>query len=440
MRSVKLLISLSLILFALVIYAHNSNDKDLVERISTISFALLIVLSACYVLDFLAALRQPKVRLSRLKLRSCAVNHWLKMNVDFEHQFTKSTSITIFDMVIGRVELSDMPRQVELVPQRDSRAIYKIKPLDRGDLVIDGCHVRVPSPMGLWNTQYLSEEKTIIKVYPDFTAVTAYTILATDNHTSQLGIKKKPRRGEGMEFMQLREYRRGDSMRQVDWKATSRRQKLISKEYQDERDQQIVLLIDSGRRMRALDGDLNHFDHSLNAALLLSYIALRQGDSVGVMTFGGEDRWIAPVKGAASMKVILNSLYDVHSTNHASDYVAAAESLANIQKKRSLVILMTNSRDEDVDELSTAATLLQRRHLVLLANIREVIIDKILKDRVYNLDSALSYISAGQFLELRKEMHSRVASRGIYTLDCLAKELAVRVSNSYLEIKRTGVL
>ena len=93
---------------------------------------------------------------------------------------------------------------------------------------------------------------------------------------------QRRRRGEGLEFHQLREYREGDSQRQIDWKATSRSGQLISREYQDERDQQIMLLIDCGRRMRAQDDELSHFDHVLNAALLLAYVGLRQGDAVGL--------------------------------------------------------------------------------------------------------------------------------------------------------------
>src|SRR5690606_26842305 len=180
--------------------------------------------------------------------------------------------------------------------------------------------------------RYRSGDTSAVKVYPDFMAIAAYTILATDNHTSQMGIKKKPRRGTGLEFQQLREYRRGDSLRQLDWKATARRQQLISREYQDERDQQIVLLIDSGRRMRTRDDELSHFDHALNAVLLVSYIALRQGDSVSVMSFGENHRWLPPQKGAGQIKNLLNGMYDLQAENCAPDYTKAAEKLAVLQQ------------------------------------------------------------------------------------------------------------
>src|SRR5690606_13343713 len=281
-----------------------------------------------------------------------------------------------FDGIPATVEQSDLPLTLQLFPGKISRISYDLRPLERGPLTIESCYAQITSPFGFWQIRYRSGDSSAVKVYPDFMAIAAYTILATDNHTSQMGIKKKPRRGSGLEFQQLREYRVGDSLRQLDWKATARRQKLIAREYQDERDQQIVLLVDSGRRMRAKDDELSHFDHALNAMLLVSYIALRQGDSISVMSFGESYRWIPPHKGAERIKNLLNGMYDLQAGQCAPDYSAAAEKLCVLQQKRSLVILVTNSRDEDMEELLLAVNLLRRRHLVMVANIREEILDQ----------------------------------------------------------------
>jgi uncharacterized protein (DUF58 family) len=259
-----------------------------------------------------------------------------------------------------------------------------------------------------------------------------------------MGIKKRQRRGAGMEFHQLREYRQGDSLRQIDWKATSRRQKLIARDYQDERDQQIVLMIDSGRRMRAKDDELTHFDHALNSLLLVSYIALRQGDNVSLMSFGGDahnrHRWIPPQKGVNRVKVLLNGIYDLQAQQSTADYITAAEKLAVLQPKRSLVILVTNSRDEDNSELILAVNLLKKRHLVMVANIREQVLDQLDDTTVHTFDDALNYAGVRRFLHERSEAHKKLTSAGVYAMDCTASELAVRVANAYLEIKSAGVL
>lgn len=425
-----------LMAFALV-FASSFLQWDLALTLggSVLLAGLLLTL-----LDYLMSRQLTPVVVEREVAGNLAVDKWAKVNLRISHQFDKPTRIQLFDSVPAKVEQQELPLNLQLLPGQTSHSTYTFRPLERGPLEIDSCYVQVPSPFGLWQLRYRSGTSSAVKVYPDFTAISAYTILATDNHTSQIGIKKKPRRGSGLEFQQLREYRRGDSLRQLDWKATARRQKLTSREYQDERDQQIVLLVDTGRRMRAKDDDLSHFDHSLNAMLLVSYIALRQGDSVSVMSFGESNRWIPPQKGVDRIKHLLNGMYDLQAGICAPDYTAAAEKLSLLQHKRSLVILVTNSRDEDVDELLLAVNLLKRRHLVMIANIREEILDQLVEKPVAQLDDALNYAGVQHYLHSRREVQRKMTSCGVYSLDCTAKELAVRVANSYLEIKGAGVL
>ncbi|WP_049631965.1 DUF58 domain-containing protein [Cellvibrio sp. pealriver] len=405
---------------------------------------LLIALVVVSLLDWLLSRRLPPVEISREMPGNLAVDKWTEVKLRIRHQFTEARQIRIFDSVPSDANYQHLPLSIELQPNQISDTHYLLRPLVRGSLQLDKTHIEFNSPLGLWNIRYWAGEPTTAKVYPDFVAIANYAILATENHTSQMGIKKKQRRGAGMEFHQLREYRQGDSLRQIDWKATSRRQKLIARDYQDERDQQIVLMIDSGRRMRAKDDELSHFDHALNSLLLVSYIALRQGDNVSLMSFGGDannrHRWIPPQKGVDRVKVLLNGIYDLHAQQSTADYITAAEKLSVLQPKRSLVILVTNSRDEDNSELLLAVNLLKKRHLVMVANIREHILDQLDNTPVHTFDDALTYAGVRRFLHERNESHKKLTSAGVYAIDCTANELAVRVSNAYLEIKSAGVL
>lgn len=391
-------------------------------------------------LDFLLSRGLPPVTLERQLSGNLAVDKWTPVKLRINHHFFAPTEILIFDGINSSVETDHLPLKIELQPNQISSAEYHLRPLVRGALTIGEAHIEFKSPFGLWNIRYWSGTETSVKVYPDFVAIANYAILATENHTSQMGIRKKQRRGEGMEFHQLREYRQGDSLRQLDWKATSRRQKLIARDYQDERDQQIVLLVDSGRRMRAKDDELSHFDHALNAMLLVSYIALRQGDNVSLMSFGENHRWIPPQKGVERVKVLLNGIYDLHASQSTADYISAAQKLSLLQPKRSLIVLVTNSRDEDNHELMLAVNLLKKRHLVMVANIRETILDQLNDNPVRTLDDALNYTGAKHFLQERQEAHRKLSNSGIYTLDCTAKELAVNLANAYLDVKSAGGL
>ncbi|WP_062061285.1 DUF58 domain-containing protein [Cellvibrio sp. OA-2007] len=405
---------------------------------------IFIAVTVIALLDWLLSRRLPPVEITRELPGNLAVDKWTEVKLRIRHQFTEPFKISIFDGVPSDANYDQLPLQIELQPNQISTSHYSLRPLVRGSLQLNKTHIQFSSPLKLWNIRYWAGDLTEAKVFPDFVAIANYAILATENHTSQIGIKKKQRRGAGMEFHQLREYRQGDSLRQLDWKATSRRQKLIARDYQDERDQQIVLMIDSGRRMRTKDDELSHFDHALNSMLLVSYIALRQGDNVSLMSFGGEannkHRWIPPQKGVERVKVLLNGIYDLHANQSTADYISATEKLAILQPKRSLIILVTNSRDEDNSELLLAVNLLKKRHLVMVANIREQILDQLSDTPVRTFDDSLNYAGVRRFLHERQESHRKLIASGVYAIDCTANELAVRISNAYLEIKSAGVL
>jgi len=238
--------------------------------------------------------------------------------------------------------------------------------------------VRVRSRWGLCELRERLGPTESRRVYPDFGQVARYAWLAGDRRLQEIGIKTYQQRGSGTDFKQLSEYRVGDSVRHIDWKASQRMGKPIVREFQDERDQCVMLMVDCGRRMRADDRQgrigTTHFDQVLNAIMLLSYVALKQGDAVGAMTFGtpaGQERSVTPRKGAQSLNGLMAELFDVQPTPTHSDYLAAAQDLLRRQHKRALVIVITNFRDEDSAELRQALRLLRSRHLVLLASLRE---------------------------------------------------------------------
>ena len=432
-------------LLAMLVFANSFSAHYFAIQLPTrvpdgLFFGMLVIA----LLDFILSRRFPAVEITRELPGNLAVDKWTPVTLRIRHRFNQATGIRVFDGVPARSNYQHLPLTIELQPDKTSHSEYLLRPLERGQLQLTPAHIELSSPFGLWNIRYQTGPTNEVKVYPDFVAIANYAILATENHTSQMGIRKKQRRGEGMEFHQLREYRQGDSLRQLDWKATSRRQKLIARDYQDERDQHIVLMIDSGRRMRAKDDELSHFDHALNAMLLVSYIALRQGDSVSLMSFGNETsnkhRWIPPQKGTERVSVLLNGIYDLQASQSTADYITAAEKLSVLQPKRSLIILVTNSRDEDNSELLLATNLLKKRHLVMIANIREQILDDLNDQPVNTFDDALNYAGVRRFLHERSESHKKLTAAGVYAVDCTANQLAVRVANAYLEIKGAGVL
>ncbi len=336
---------------------------------------------------------------------------------------------------------SGLPLFFDLAAGQWMETSYRLHLTTRGAETFSAIDLRVRSPLGLWSTPETLPVADTARIFPDFARIAHYTLLATDHRLSQWGILNRRRRGEGMEFHQLRDYRREDSPRQIDWKASARLGKLISREFQDQRDQQVVFLLDCGSRMGTKDGDLSHFDHTLNALLLLAYVALNQGDAVGMLTFGhASPRYIPPRKSVATVNRLLNAVYDLQPTHQAPDYLLASQHLLRRLGKRALVIVLTNLRDEDADTLQPAAALLARRHAVTIANLRESILDDLLEAPVADFDSALTRAAALQVSADRQRQAAHLRHGGIPLLDVSPDAMPITLINHYWERKRSGSL
>ena len=360
--------------------------------------------------------------------------------VEIDNPSQRALDIAVYDHHPVGFEAQGLPQNLRVPPGDIARFSYRARPLVRGEHRFGPIELRVASRLGLWQRALRAGTPQGVRVYPNFAALAGYALLATDHRLSRMGVLERQRRGEGVEFHQLREYREGDAQRQIDWKASARTLKLISREYQDERDQTVMILLDCGRRMGARDGALGHFDHVLNAALLLAYASLRQGDAVGLTTMSGPERWLAPRKSASTVNLILNRVFDLQPSRLSPDYYAAAVGLMSRLRKRSLIVLLTNLRDEDEDTLAPALRLLQSRHLVLFASLREGILSRALLTRVTSFDRALTHAAAAEYLRQRELAFRRMERGGAVCIDADPERLPIALVNRYLQIKRERTL
>lgn len=431
----------ALLVANLVLGSLDALGVGLPPAVFAVAWGMLLALVLLAILDAWQVRRMPALQLRRHVPGSLALGRWNEVRLQISHDYDRPVTLQVFDHVPDGLGFDDLPQTIELVPGHDSQLGYRLRPLRRGHFEWDQVEYLLPSPLGLWQQRRFSASSDATRVYPDFARLYGARLLAVENWLSQLGVRQRPRRGQGLEFNQLREFREGDSLRQIDWKASARQRTPITREYQDERDQQIVFLIDCGRRLRSQDGDLAHFDHALNACLLLSYVALRQGDAVGLATFASEQqRYLAPVKGQAQLNVLLNAVYDLDSSQRPADYVAAAERLLARQKRRALVVLVTNLRDEDDEQLLAAVKRLGRHHRVLVASLREEVLDELRQAPVQTWQQALSYCGTIDYLNARAQLHERLSAHGVPVLDARPGELGAQLVTRYLSWKKAGTL
>ena len=334
-------------------------------------------------------------------------------------------------------DVVDMPQTARLGPWKEHEFLYLVKPHRRGRAVFPLVHFRYPSRFGLWWIRGERELVSEVKVYPDIRAVNEFELMAQKNRLSEMGLKMHRLRGQGSEFERLRDYRFEDELRQVDWKATAKHNRLISREFNVERNQNVVILLDSGRTMRNESDGISHLDRGLNAAIMLSYIALGQGDNVALTAFSAQiERATKAVRGKPGVQTIVRHTFDLEATPDVADYALAVEDMRRRHRKRSLVILITHVVDEQhLNSIGQYFRTLVSPHLVLCVFLRDPAMSR-LANRVPAGDvEAFHVAGAAEMLAAHTKQVAALRENGVLVLETLPEHLTADVINQYLEVK-----
>ncbi|MFT4937865.1 MAG: hypothetical protein ACI88A_000887 [Paraglaciecola sp.] len=410
------------------------------QSLGLLVFPLVLIMLAVLLIDLFVSRHSPNIAVKREAPTNLSVNAVQNIMLALANRGESSIFVEVAEHIPSDWELlSELPGCM-LDAQKTLELEYSVRPLKRGSAEITGSELRVDSRFGYWQINWFIDNVSDYKIYPNFTAISDLSGLNGSINLAQAGLKKYNMRGSGMDFLQLRDYRQGESMRQIDWRATSRFNRLISKEFQEEKNQHVIIMLDAGRRMRVQDDELSYFDHALNGLIMLSYTALKNGDNLSVQSFGSESRWLGQIKGAKNVSQVLNHFYDLYPQKIASDYLSAAQELLQKQPKRALVLLVSCLRDEDFSDLVTAVKLLQAKHLVAVISIAEPIYQQISDTPVEHFEQALTYASA-QKLQLSIERNmQRLKQQGVICLHTPAQQLTPSVINTYLSVKNAGLL
>lgn len=403
-------------------------------------WVLLLILGLVSLLDLKLSKRLPMAQVERIVPDRFFVGRGHQIGLNIRHQRGKAWLITLHDHYPNTWSAKNLPLSVKLEPGKVATLFYEITPPIRGAAVFSKIEQAYFSPLGLWQISKITPVENSVKVMPDFAQVLGADITGLEKWMNLLGAKRVQRRGMGMDFHQLREYRSGDTIKQIDWKATARKHALVSREYQDEKDQQIIFLLDCSRNMRSVDGELSHFDHALNAMLLLTYTALRHDDAVGVVTFSNEiPRYIAPAKGVAQLGRIIQGVYDVQPTRQTADYNQGTDVFMAKQKRRALVIVLTNLANEGEMELLSNLKRISRRHRLLIASLEEQVLEQTRKKNIETVDDALEYVGAVSYQKDQDELFQVLRAHKIPFLHTYPHKLGPELISQYLKMKQDGL-
>ncbi|MFL6116583.1 MAG: DUF58 domain-containing protein, partial [Catenulispora sp.] len=349
-----------------------------------------------------------------------------------------------------RVRLRDTPPEAfrasaeELagpVPAHAESAFrYAVTPLRRGRFAWGPVHLRYRSLLGLWERGRVVPAEAAAAVYPNLEPLDHYRLLAIADKLETVDARPVRPRGASMEFESLRDYAAGDDVRKLDWKASARRGKLIVRTERAERNQTVLILVDSGRLMTAEENGVAKIDHAVNAALLLTHVALARGDRVGLCTFSNQvHAWLAPRGGPAQGRLIAESLFDLRADYRETDHARALQLLAARHPKRALVVVLT-----DFVDATTAADLVAhlglaaRRHLVLLAALKDPFLERAARSEPAAERDGYRKAVAVELLHERQEVLERIRHLGGLVIDAEPAGIAPPLLNRYLEVALRG--
>jgi len=321
---------------------------------------------------------------------------------------------------------------------------YELQASVRGAFTMEHVYLRGRSWLGLWRRHVTFDVHDEINVYPDMQQLAQYALLARTNRLRLLGVRRNRRIGQDNEFERLRDYTLDDNYKHIDWRSTARRQKLTVKDFQTNQSQRLIFLIDCGRMMTNLSVGISLLDHALNAMLMLSYVALKQGDSVGLICFSDAIHSYVPAKGGMNqMNQLLHASFNRFPRLVESRYDEAFLALSHRCRKRALVVLVTNLIDEvNANQVEQYLGSLVGKHLPLGVLLRDhALFDA--ADRPphqYTGDEYFAAAAASDILLWRNAVIHDLNSRGVLALDNFPEEMTAPLINAYLEIKARHLL
>jgi uncharacterized protein (DUF58 family) len=404
--------------------------------------AVDVALATLAAFDFCTLPTAKAFSLSRDALRVASLDKPHAVTLTLVNHSGRSFFLVVRDDVPQEFIATPQEFPVTIGPRSRTTLRYEVRAQRRGAFVLEKAYLRVRSRFGLWNRFFKYPVATTLHVYPDMKQLAEYAILARTNRLSLMGVRRTRKVGTDNEFERLRDYTQDDNYKHIEWRTTARRSKLTVKDFQTSQSQRIIFLLDCGRMMTNEAEGLSLLDHSLNAMLMLSYVALRQGDSVGMICFSDQVHAYVPPKGGLNqMNNLLHASFDRFPTLVESRYDQAFLYLATHCQKRSLVVLTTNVIDEvNSVQIERYLASVVGRHLPLGVLLRD--------HRIFDAadatprDEAELYraAAAADILTWRHQVLTDLEHRGVRVLDVFPEDMTAPLVNKYLEIKARHLL
>jgi uncharacterized protein (DUF58 family) len=337
----------------------------------------------------------------------------------------------------------DPPRQATVLEPR-ARGVLEatFTPSRRGHVRVGPLTLRTAGPLGLGGRQRTLPVVARLKCYPALPGRKQAELRLQRARLLQSGYRLSSIRGGGGEFDSLREYHPDDEFRRINWRATARSTRTISNTYREERNQQVLLLVDASRTMAGTVAGVPRFEHTLDAGIALAELAGRVGDHVGMAAFGADVLVTAgPRSGRTQARRILDLLFDVQPSLDAPNYRRVFASVLTRYRRRALLVLLTELTDQAAMEgLFQALPMLMSRHLVVVASVVDPAIEAEATEVPVTSADAYGKAAAAASIVARSDTAGRLVAMGATVVDRPPQDLAGALADQYLRIKSLGTL
>lgn len=409
-----------------------------------IPWALLAFLGILIIVDFmmLFSVKHP-LKVRRYLPKVFSLGDYNPIRIQVENLSSQVFSLTVIDELPTTFQKRDFEVNFKLKPQEEREINYELNPKVRGEYEFGHIHVFMTSVLGIIQRRYEHQFPMKLPVYPSLIQMKNFELKAFDQVTMDKGGLKKMRRiGHSYEFEQIKDYVRGDDYRSINWKATSRSNKLMVNQYQDERAQQIYCIIDKSRSMKMPFDGLSLMDYAVNSTLVISNIALKKHDRAGMMTFSDIiGSTIKAERKANQLNTILQALFREKERNLEANYELLYRGVRNLISGRSLLFLFTNF--ESMYALERVLPLLRRinnQHLLVVVFFENTEIKEFSEQEASTIEGIYHQTVAQKYIYEKEQIVSKLRQYGIQAILTKPEDLSMNSVNKYLELKSRGLI
>ncbi len=315
------------------------------------------------------------------------------------------------------------------------------RPSRRGTGAVERLWLCWTGPLGLGARQISRAVEASVRVSPNISTLRSPTFQAF-LRDSQFGLIARRLRGEGTQFEALAEYQPGMDRRRIDWKASARHSHLYAKEYESERNNQIVFAFDCGQAMCEPVGGEPRIDRAVSAALAAAYVALKGGDRVALFGFAARPVLATPfVTDARAFHRLQSAAAGLDYHAQEPNFTLALATLAGRLQRRSLIVIFSDFTDPTSAELMIESIgRLVKRHLVLFVTLADEELDSISAAPPADMQALAMAVTADSLLRQRALVLAKLRGLGVDVIEAPHDRIGPRVIDAYLRIKRKGTI